>query len=231
MEDDVGTACDRFCALRRAPRDRPRRSRPCREAGGFAGETTSSSVSLSIGLPLSPPSLTSRSVSLRPIMPAAPVMRICTSVRPVGARCHAVQFAQAHLLLARRVEILRRQPALEGGLARRPFAVEHRVIGGVAVPALGDQLLAQDALEDEAIAQSRAPRRRVQRIAFPFVAPVAQRLERVAREQILRLGAERRTLQRPANRRYVRPRSTRIAGRISISVAMPTACPDRSTRA
>src|SRR5262245_33331275 len=45
---------------------------------GFAGNTTSSSVSLAIGCPLSVPSLARRSVSLRPIMPAAPVMRICT---------------------------------------------------------------------------------------------------------------------------------------------------------
>ena len=44
---------------------------------GFAGALTSTSVSLSIGPPLSAPSLTSRAVSLRPIMPAAPIIRMC----------------------------------------------------------------------------------------------------------------------------------------------------------
>src|SRR5262245_36975056 len=44
---------------------------------GRAGATMSISVSLSIGWPCSARSTTSRSVSLRPIIPAAPVIRIC----------------------------------------------------------------------------------------------------------------------------------------------------------
>ncbi len=44
---------------------------------GLCGAPMSISVSLSIGLPLSAPSLTSRVMSLRPIIPAAPVIRMC----------------------------------------------------------------------------------------------------------------------------------------------------------
>src|SRR5580704_9796547 len=51
---------------------------PC----GFCGVLTSISVSLSIGLPLSAPAATSRATSLRPIIPAAPVMRMCMDCRP-----------------------------------------------------------------------------------------------------------------------------------------------------
>ena len=103
--------------------------------------------------------------------------------------------AELRLLPPIPIEILRREPALERGLARRPFAVEHGEIGGVAVAALGDHVLAQDAFEREAEAQRRAARRRVERVAFPFVAPIAERLEHIARQQILRLGGERRALQ------------------------------------
>src|SRR6185503_13334829 len=49
---------------------------PANPAGAF-GFTTSTSVNLSIVLPFSPPSAVSRSISLRPTMPAAPVMRMC----------------------------------------------------------------------------------------------------------------------------------------------------------
>src|SRR5262252_3163265 len=108
--------------------------------------------------PLSPPSRASRSASLRPIMPAAPVMRICTSFLPEAAwRCltHGVQLAQACPLLALRVEILRREPALESNLARRPFAVEHGVICRVAAAALADHVLPERAFVNEAVAQRR----------------------------------------------------------------------------
>src|SRR6266536_2769648 len=49
---------------------------------GCPGATTSTSTSLSIALPLSALSRTSRSTSLRPTMPAAPMINICTSVLP-----------------------------------------------------------------------------------------------------------------------------------------------------
>src|SRR5215469_7197452 len=181
----------------------------------------SSRVSLSIGLPTSVPSLPRRSVSFLPIMPAAPVMRICTSsllpeavgrsqiMAPFGGRvpihalltrrlqlAHGIQLAQACPLSSSRVEVLGREPALEGSLARRPFAIEHRVIGGVAAALLADHVETQNALEHESIAHGGPTRGCVERIALPFVAPIAERLEDVAREQILRLGSKRRALQR-----------------------------------
>src|SRR6478672_1019279 len=116
----------------------------------------------------------------------------------VRALCltHGVQLAQADPLPSLRVEIRRRKPALEGSLARRPFAVEHGVICRVAAAALGDHVLPERAFVNEAVAQRRGARGGVERIALPFVAPVAERLEGVAREEILRLGSERRALQR-----------------------------------
>src|ERR1700693_5573752 len=49
---------------------------------GFCGALTSISVTWSIGLLLSPPAATRRVVNLRPIIPAAPVMRMCMGYRP-----------------------------------------------------------------------------------------------------------------------------------------------------
>jgi len=118
-----------------------------------------------------------------------------------------VQLAEAHLLLSVRIEILRREPELEGSLALGPFAIEHGVVGRVAAPAFHDHVLAHDALEHEAITQCRSPRRRVERVALPFVAAVAKRLECMAGKQELGLGSERRTLKGTANRGYCRPRS------------------------
>ena len=80
--------------------------------------------------------------------------------------------------------------------ARRPFAVEHGKPGIVAIAALGDHVLAERAFVDEAVAQRGAPGGGIERIAFPFVAPVAERLENVTRQQVLGFGAERRALQR-----------------------------------
>src|ERR1700686_749073 len=59
---------------------------PC----GFCGALTSISVSFSIGLPLSAPAVTRRATSLRPIIPAAPVMRMCMGYRLTLKRHPAV---------------------------------------------------------------------------------------------------------------------------------------------
>src|SRR6187431_3432204 len=104
-------------------------------------------------------------------------------------------FAQLCFLPPIPIEVFRREPALERGLARRPLVVEHRKIGGVAGAALDDHVLAQDALELKAVAERRTPRWCVERVALPLVAPIAERFERMAGEQILRLSAERRLLQ------------------------------------
>ena len=133
-------------------------------------------------------------------MPAAPVMRMCIA-SPCGSYC-----AELCLLPPIPIEILRREPALERGFARRPFAVEHGEPGGVAAAALDDHVLAEQALIGEAEALRRPLRRGVERIAFPFVAPIAERFEGVAGDQVLRLGGERRALRAPANRRCCRPR-------------------------
>src|SRR3569832_377024 len=106
-----------------------------------------------------------------------------------------VELAEALDLPALGVEILRIEPAFERRLARRPVAIEDREPGRVPVPPVADHVLAEDALELEAVAQRRAPRRRVERVAFPFVAPIAQFLDGVAREEVLRFGAEWRALQ------------------------------------
>src|SRR5579862_2057185 len=94
----------------------------------------------------------------------------------------AVQRRETEFLPAFAVEILRRKPALEVALARRPLAVEHGEPGIIAVAAFGNHVLAERAFIDEAIAQRRAPRWGVEGIAFPFVAPIAERLEDVTRQ-------------------------------------------------
>src|SRR5262245_66030663 len=69
-----------------------------------------------------------------------------------GARGRAgVQLAQAYPLPSHPVEILRREPALEGSLARRPFAVEDGVIRRVAAAALRDHVLPERAFVIESV--------------------------------------------------------------------------------
>src|SRR5215475_1890500 len=98
----------------------------------------------------------------------------------VALPCPIYQVAQPFSLAPRGIEILRRQPALEGAFARRPVAIEHGVPGGVAAASLHDHVLAKNASEGEAEAQRGPPRGGIEGVAFPFVAPVAQRFERMA---------------------------------------------------
>ena len=123
----------------------------------------------------------------RPFLPAC---RSCALACPFNA-------ARLVLLPPFSIEILRRQPALEVALAHRPFAVEHGKYQALSrlrplvimcwrnVPSI-----------DEAVAQGGAPRGCIERVAFPFVAPIAQRFEDVTRQQVLGFCAERRALQR-----------------------------------
>src|SRR3972149_3981877 len=104
-------------------------------------------------------------------------------------------FFKPPALTAVAVEILEAQPALEGSTAARPFTVEHRIPRGVAVAALSDHVLARNALEGEAEALGRAARGGVERIALPFIAAIAERLEYVASEKKLSFGRQRRPLQ------------------------------------
>src|ERR1700683_3276569 len=106
-----------------------------------------------------------------------------------------IQRRKADFLPAFAVKIFRRQPAFEVGFAPRPFAVDHGEPGGVAIAALYDHMLTKEALEEESIAPGGTARRRVERVAFPFVATIAERLESIARQQVLGFGGERRPLQ------------------------------------
>ena len=79
-----------------------------------------------------------------------------------------------------------------------PFLVEDRIPGGVAVLALDDHVLAENAFELKAEPRRRALGRFVAVVAFPFIAAIAQIVEDMAREQKLRLG-------RPAPARHPWP--------------------------
>src|SRR6516162_683667 len=102
---------------------------------------------------------------------------------------------QALPLLARRIEICRVEPALECRLERWPFAVEDREPGGVAVATLVHRRLAEHAFVAEAQALRCGARGRVERIAFPLVAPIAQLVEDPAHQEVHRLGRRRGALQ------------------------------------
>src|SRR5690606_28189716 len=95
----------------------------------------SMSVSLSIGSPLRPPSRTRRSVSLRPIMPAAPVMRTCTfplrfrSCRPTLGR-HTFGSSPRIRCRALRSVSLPLPPSLKGRLALPAVAAPMFLVSG-----------------------------------------------------------------------------------------------------
>src|SRR5215472_3661765 len=106
-----------------------------------------------------------------------------------------VEARQALPLAACGVEIAGIEPALEGLFEGWPFAVEDREPAGVAVAALVDRGLPEQSLVAEAEAQCRGTRRRVKRVAFPLVAPIAQFVEDAAHHQIHRFGGGGGALQ------------------------------------
>jgi hypothetical protein len=73
--------------------------------------------------------------------------------------------------------------------------IQHRIPRRIAIAALHDHMLAEDALEREAKPLGRSLRWRIVRVALPFVAPIAELVEDVARKEILRLRRARRALQ------------------------------------
>src|SRR5690242_3961588 len=87
------------------------------------------------------------------------------------------------LLPAGFVKILRIEPGVESRFDGGPVAVDHGKPGRVAVAALDDHVLAEDAFEGEAEAPGRCARWRIAGVAFPFEATVAQRIEDVFRHQ------------------------------------------------
>ncbi len=80
------------------------------------------------------------------------------------------------------------EPVVERAPHPRPLAVGDREPVGVAVAALVDQRVAEPALPDEAEADRGAARGRVEAVALPLVAPVAEVVEGVAQQQRHRLG-------------------------------------------
>lgn len=94
------------------------------------------------------------------------------------------------------VKVLRRQPPLQRDATRRPLVCQHGEPGRVAAAPLDDQMVAEDALGDEAEALGSTSRRRVQRVALPLVASVAQHVKGVPRQQEEGLGGRGGALQR-----------------------------------
>src|SRR5262245_8419243 len=117
--------------------------------------------------PRSPPGREAAPASHRPADRSAARSPGAVRTAASGSRL-SLRAAELRALPALRVEIIGAEPALERRLARRPFAVEHGKPRIVAVAPLGDQVLAERAFVDEAIAQGGAARRCVERVAFPF---------------------------------------------------------------
>jgi hypothetical protein len=114
-----------------------------------------------------------------------------TGVFPPGRH----QVAECALLLAISGEILRRQPLLEGGPERRPFAVDDGKPGRISIAALVDHELAEGSLVLESEPGGSRSRRSVEAIALPFVAAVAEFVEHTPHHQEHRLGGSRLALQ------------------------------------
>ena len=105
------------------------------------------------------------------------------------------QLSERPFLPAVRSKVLWRQPGFVAGPDCRPVVVGYGVPGGVAVAALDDHVVAEDALEAEAEAVGGAAGGGVERVALPLEAAVAELVEGVVREQVDGLGGGRRALQ------------------------------------
>src|SRR3954454_23680099 len=154
---------------------------------------TSTSVAITFA-----PSATNASAIARPIpCPAAVTSATLPLSLPANIRLllRGVECRKSFDLPAVFIEVLRREPALERGLSRRPFRIDDRIPGGVTVLALHHLVLAEQALVLEAEAQRRALGRLVAIVALPLVAPVAERKSVVA-DQIHRLGRGAGALKR-----------------------------------
>ena len=125
-----------------------------------------------------------------PASPIDPVRRLGTLHRqPVaqgGETCQPVPVI---------IEIIRGEPGAEGSVTSGPFAVENRKPGRVAIMPLDHRGLPEDAFEGESQPR-RGGHRRVQIVAFPFIAPIAPVGEHLAHHQVHRLGGRRASLQR-----------------------------------
>src|SRR5215216_2176381 len=98
-----------------------------------------------------------------------------------------MQVRQPHALSALGVEIIGRQPLLERRFSLWPFVIEHGVPRGVAAAPFLNHVLAKGSFERESEADRSPPGWSIQRVALPFIAPIAEILEDVASHQIHRL--------------------------------------------
>jgi hypothetical protein len=92
-------------------------------------------------------------------------------------------------------EVGRVEPAFEDCFAGGPLAVEDGEPCCVAVSALHDHVLAEDAFKLEAVAEGGSSRGLVECVALPFVAAVSQIFEGVLCEEIHGFGAAGCSLQ------------------------------------
>src|SRR5436190_17197104 len=102
---------------------------------------------------------------------------------------------ERRFLSALLIEILILQPRLEPLPDWRPFLVDDREPGSVAVTAFDDEMLAEDALKGESEAQSGTARGLIKGIAFPFEAAHAQFIEGMAHHLEDGIGCLARSLQ------------------------------------
>src|SRR5690242_8852397 len=100
--------------------------------------------------------------------------------RDHGLRANVgAEILQPPLLDAFAIEICRVEPALIGFAQGRPFLVDDRIPRRIAVFTLHHKMLAEDAFELETEALGGALRRLVAVVAFPFVAAVAEIVEKI----------------------------------------------------
>jgi len=93
------------------------------------------------------------------------------------------------------VEVFGGEPGLEGLFSCGPFGVEHAEPGGVAVAALDDHVLAEDAFKCEAEAQGGLAAGQVFGVALPLVAAVAEIFKDVPGHEVVGLSGGGGALQ------------------------------------
>src|SRR5690606_5252416 len=120
-----------------------------------------------------------------------PLPRVLCSAASVPAEISPHALAAIHslpdrlepfLLASPGIEVTGFQPLFQRLAGHRPVAVEHGIPRRVAIFALDDHVLAEDALETEAEALGRALRARIGGVAFPLETAIAEFVEDMPRE-------------------------------------------------
>src|SRR5262249_39389366 len=116
---------------------------------------------------------------------------------PLGSRpISRFDGREALALPPARVEIRGIEPALVARLERGPVSIDDRIPGRVAVALLVYRGLAKEALVLEAGSQGGGAGGRVERVAFPLVAAIAELIEDTPHHEEHRLGRRGGTLER-----------------------------------